>query len=623
MENYKQLRTALTEIRDNYGFNKLDNEFARSMLNRSEWNFSIANSIHKMLSKYGNHLNMLGYEHNQLMKASEKEIIKDTEIKSESVERSKEYKIANVCNETIFLTFKTKSKEDFDNLLNEIKGLPGRKWNSNIKRWTLPTNKYSYDKLIELGFKVDSEVEETKSDIINIPPEVKLYPFQEEGVKLLEKFNGRALLADDMGLGKSAQSIVYMKMHPELRPALIIVPATLKLNWHREIKKWMPEEADSVQIVQGRQDSINDDEYKITIINYDILQSYVDLLTEINYKIMILDESHAIKNSKAMRTKIVKKISRKMDKIISISGTPLTNRPIEFFTTLNMLDHKLFPNYYHFGMEFCGGNNGEWGLDFKGASNTDKLHKILVNSFMIRRLKKDVLKELPPKQRTVIPIEINNRREYNKAENDIIQYLHETEGVEIAQKAIFAQVLVKFEKLKQLTIQGKKQQIFDWIDNFLESDQKLIIFGVHHSAIDMLIEKYPDISVKLDGRDSPNQKQKSVDEFQNNPNIRLFIGNVNAAGVGITLTASSNVAFVELPWVPALCDQAEDRAHRIGQESDSVNIYYLLGSNTIEERIGEVIDEKRKVISAIMDGELPAQENMLIALMNHYRKNVK
>jgi SNF2 family DNA or RNA helicase len=527
-----------------------------------------------------------------------------------------EYKTGIIKDNLLYLKFRTELKTEFDIILNQIRSLPGRQWHPDIKQWTLPVNKFSLDTLKKIGFEIENEIQEKPVEI-NIPGEtkLKLYPFQEEGVRLLEKFNGRALLADDMGLGKSCQSLVYMKMHPELRPALLIVPATLKLNWHREIRKWIPEEADDVQIIQGRQAVFNDD-YKITIINYDILKDYVDLLTEVGYKIMILDESHAIKNPKAMRTKVVKKISRRINKIICLSGTPITNRPIEFFTTLNMLNHQLFPNWFHFGMEFCGGDmeNG-----FKGHSNTDKLHKILEDAFMIRRLKKDVLKELPPKQRTVIPLEINNRREYNKAENDIVQYLYETEGQEIAQKAIFAEVLVKFERLKQLTIEGKRIQIFNWIDNFLESGEKLILFAVHHSTIDMIIEKYPEITVKLDGRNSPKQKQNAVDEFQTNPEIKLFMGNINAAGVGINLTASSNVALLELPWVPALCDQAEDRAHRIGQTSDSVNIYYLLGNNTIEERMAEIIDSKREVISAIMDGELPEQENMLITLMNYYR----
>jgi SNF2 family DNA or RNA helicase len=616
MENYTELRQALTALnnvcdgassQDQQGFNRFDSPFARDLAAKPSWTYNMANAVHKMLSKYKNQLSGMEilYDKIPVPSPTDQQIVRPS------------YKTAAVKNDMIYLNFGG-STEEFKKILEEIRRLPGRVWNKDEKQWSLPANKYSYDKLGELGFEIKGgKIEEVKPADINVSLQtgLKLYPFQEEGVQLLEKFNGRALLADDMGLGKSAQSIVYMKLHPELRPALIVVPATLKLNWHREIKKWMPEEGDNVQIIQGRQSVFYDDK-KITIINYDILKDYLELLMEMNFKIMIIDESSAIKNPKAMRTKAVKKISRKMEKIICLSGTPIMNRPIEFFTTLNMLDPKLFPNWYHFGMEYCGSMED----GFKGHSNTDKLHKILVNSFMIRRLKKDVLKDLPLKQRSVIPMEINNRKEYEKAEADIINYLHETEGQESAIRATMAEVLVKFEKLKQLTVAGKREQIFSWIDTFLESGEKLILFCVHHSAIDMIMAKYPDISVKLDGRDNMNQKQKSVDEFQNNPDVKLFVGNIKAAGMGITLTAASNVAFIELDWIPAAHDQAEDRSLRIGQKAASVNIYYLLGENTIDEDMAEIIDKKRQVITAIMDGEAPEDENMLTILMNRYRK---
>ncbi len=623
MENYKELKEAAAALarvcdnaveKDGQGYNSYDSNFAKQLLAKSFWTYNMATAIHKMLNKYSGQLLNFGIRYEELPLPDPTEAIYIPTARTE-------FKRAEIKIDTIYLNFSTPTTEEFNKILEEIRKLPGRVWNKDNKQWELPANKFSYDKLKELGFEIKGQAIneiDTKDIVIPVDKGLRLYPFQEDGIKLLEKFNGRALLADDMGLGKTIQVITYLKLHPELRPAIIICPATLKINWQRELKKWLPKA--TTRVVQGRQ-FVFDDDYDITIINYDILKDYLELLMEIDFRIMILDESHAIKSSKAQRSKAVKKLSRRMEKIICMTGTPITNRPIEFFTTLNMLDSKLFPNYYHFGMEFCSGEQGAYGLEFKGASNIEKLNAILRNSFMIRRKKEDVLKELPPKQRTVIPLEIDNRKEYDAAEADIINYLSRTEGEETAQKAVMAEALIRFNKLKQLTIAGKMKQIISWIDNFLESDEKLIIFCIHHKTTDTLMEKYSEIAVKLDGRDSPNQKQKAVDAFQSDARIKLFIGNIQAAGVGITLTAACNVAFLELPWVPAFCDQAEDRSLRIGQKANCVNIYYLLGLNTVEEEISEIIDSKRRVITAIMDGELPEQQSMLTILMNRYRRS--
>jgi len=170
------------------------------------------------------------------------------------------------------------------------------------------------------------------------------------------------------------------------------------------------------------------------------------------------------------------------------------------------------------------------------------------------------------------------------------------------ESAAQAETLVRIEALKQLAAKGKIRQAMEWIDNFLEQGGKLVVFAIHRTIIDLLMERYTNCAVKIDGSVSIEDRQKAVDRFQTDDSVRLFVGNVKAAGVGITLTVSSSVAFLEYPWSPGDMEQAEDRCHRIGQK-DSVNIYYLIAQGTIEEQICKLIDSKRLVLNAVLEGK--------------------
>ena len=599
------------KAQDGEGFNKMDAIFARDLLKHETWTDAQAKALHKMLRKYKGQLSSLGVDYDTIP------IPEDVPKAQPKVIKNTSYK-----NGRVYLSFRTTSKDDFFQIIDFIKALPGREYHADRKIWSIPDSKYNIDSIKENGFdlcpELKNKVAESECPLpeIKVPDNLSLYPFQVEGVQMLERLNGKALLADEMGLGKTVQAVTYLKLHPEDRPALIIVPASIKINWQREINKWLPGE--NTTVISGSKTAITGDE-NIIIINYDILKNYLELLSEMNIKIVIIDESSNIKNSKTLRAKAVKYISKGVEKVICISGTPIMNRPGELFTTLNLLDPQQFNNWYRYAKEFCSPTYNGFGWDFKGASNTEKLNNILVNSFMIRRLKKDVLKDLPPKVRSVIPIELKNRTEYDIAENDLIQWIFNTEGKESAHKASMAEALVRFEKLKQLSIKGKLDDCIEWIENIIESE-KLVVFCVHHSVIDALKEKFGDIAVKLDGRDNINERQKSVDSFQNDPNVKLFIGNIKAAGMGITLTSATNVAFLECDWVPALHDQAESRCHRIGSTGECINIYYLVGLGTIEEELLQIIDHKRVIISQIMDGDMPEDNSLISELIEKYKE---
>ena len=221
-------------------------------------------------------------------------------------------------------------------------------------------------------------------------------------------------------------------------------------------------------------------------------------------------------------------------------------------------------------------------------------------------------------QRVVIPLEISNRAEYQKAEQDVIRYILENEGRDKAIKASRAETLARFNKTKILASQGKMEHVLNWIEDFLESGKKLVVFAVSRESIDTLMEKFGDIAVKIDGSVSTKKRQEAVDNFMKDPKTKLFVGQIVAASEGLTLTSASDVCFIGLPWVPALCSQAECRVLRIGQKN-ACTAYYLLAHNTIEEDIAEIIDQKTKTISAIVEGKSAPEDSLLTELMNRVK----
>lgn len=547
---------------------------------------------------------------------------------------------------------------DFDwEVLVFIKSLPGRRFRDDQrgKYWTVPFAVESLERLRDAGWftlcpESQTALKGGKEGLGKAALSIKvkglkkaLFPFQEEGVAFLEQRRGRALIADEMGLGKTIQALAYLQLHPELRPAIILCPAHLKLNWMQEARATMSGKL-NIQVLFGTDNSqpLTGD---IIIINYDILPNkyetvkdpigkkkmkeiertgWVDYLIDLKPKVLIFDEAHYIKSNSAQRTKATKKLSKKIPHVIALSGTPIVNRPIEGFNIVQVIDKAIFPNFMTYAKRYCDAKHNGFGWDYSGAANKEELHLKLTQSVMIRRKKADVLKELPDKIHSFVPMGISNSREYNKAEQAFMDYLTETKGTKAAQAAEKAKHLVKIEALKQLAIKGKMDQAIEWIKDFVDSsngDGKLIVFAVHQKTISRLMDSFKGNAVKVDGGLSAEKRNEAVQAFQNNPAIKLFIGNIQAAGTGLTLTAASSVAFLELPWTPGELVQAEDRAHRIGQKN-TVNIYYLLAANTIEEKIAELLDEKKKVLDAILDGKDVEEVQLITELIKSYRRVV-
>lgn len=511
-------------------------------------------------------------------------------------------------------------------IIFKVRNLIGSRYFPERKIWIAPLYVETLNKLSAMGFTLDKRlhqfIKQSKQKATNLTiKKIKglkgePFPYQYAGISFIEQHHGRALVADEMGLGKTLQALAWCQMHRNKVPVLIITPASLKLNWVNELSLWLPNV--NYEILSGKKT------WKPTadfiIINYDILPSWVDTIKDLNVQVMITDECHYYKNNSSKRTKAVKKIGKNIPHIIALSGTPIVNRPIEAFNAINLINPEIFPSFIDYTRRYCNAKYNGYGWDYNGASNTQELHEILSGTLMIRRLKKDVLKDLPEKLYSFVPLELSKegKEEYNMAEDQFINYLSDNYGAERAMKALSAEVLVQYAELKKLAVKGCLKESIAWIRDFLDVDGKLVVFAVHKFVIEELMKEFGNVAVKIDGSVSIENRQKAIEKFQNDDSCRLFVGNIKAAGVGITLTASSNVAFLELPWTPGELRQAIDRVHRIGQKN-CVNVHYLFAINTIMDKIARLIDQKQKIIDSVLDGkDIDNQDLMLYEILKSY-----
>jgi len=507
-------------------------------------------------------------------------------------------------------------------LVEAVKALSNSRFHRDEgKFWTCACTKKNIETLSFLGFTLDDALKEMmetgtteKLPAITIPKlKIKMFDFQKTGTAFVEKTNGNCLLGDEMGLGKTIEALAWLHMHPEKRPALIVCPAHLKLNWEQEIKIWGIKNAD-LTILSGKKPKAAQLKKSIIIINYDILSAWKKTLSDHQFEVLIADECHYFRTTKAQRTKAIKAIAKPIPHRILLSGTPAENRPSELYNAFQMISPNLFPSFWKYAHRYCGARHNGFGWDFTGASNTAELNGIITNTIMIRRLKSEVMKELPEKMYSFLPLEIDNRQEYDEVFNHF-----EEEAKSDSKTAVMLQAV---EALKQTAVEGKLKTAISWIENFLDSGEKLVVFCHHKFVVEALMTAFETRVIKIDGSVSAENRNEAVKRFQDDPSIRLFVGNMQAAGTGITLTAASNVAFLELPWTPGMLSQCEDRCHRIGQKN-AVQIHYLLAVNTIEEKIAKLLDSKRKVLDAVLDGKETDQKSLLAALMQHYKEEGK
>lgn len=432
---------------------------------------------------------------------------------------------------------------------------------------------------------------------IKTPTGLALYPYQAAGVRFIEHVRN-TLIGDEMGLGKTIQVLAYAYNHPDVRPIVVVVPAAVKINWKREIGKWCPE--DRVCVLTGRDGNI-DQNCTFFIVNYDILPYRLEQLKAIGCKIMVADEAHYVKNPKSNRSKAVYKLSESVEQNILLTGTPILNRPRELLHMLQVLHvegDEMLTNPKKFLWRYCDPQYNGHGYTYDGASNLDELQEKLRSHVMIRRMKKDVLKDLPPKRRIYVPMEIDNRSEYQEAEDDFVRWYYENGGEADLENG---EALVRIEKLRQLAYKGKIDNMISFITDMAENVGRAVVFVHHrdlHSKIVKALSKEHSV-VSVIGGQGAEKNQDMVDEF-NSGRANIAVCSIKAAGVGLNMQTASVAIFCEQAWTPADLRQAEDRIHRNGQISEC-EMYYLTAEGTIEDYIQELVEAKQKIAEEALD----------------------
>lgn len=543
-----------------------------------------------------------------------------------------------------------------------LKGIPGAWYKGEKKTWHIPKHlTHEVNRLrqkfnvTELGYTAPvKEIIEEIPPLPELTTEIpnlkrKLFPFQGPGVQYCID-NKRVIIGDQPGLGKTSQFICAIEALQAF-PCLIICPATLKLNWRKE---WMD--------VSGKRSIILSDNVRNTwqqyhtaglvdvfIVNYESLKKFfvrpgwskptegqfkmnmIPFLENINlFKSIGVDESHKCKDGTTQQAKFVMGICKGKEYVYELTGTPVVNNPKDLITQLHIVDRLRdvvdhiprtadkhgnltdYGGYNRFIHRYCDGGNG--------ATHLEELNYRLNKYCFFRREKSEVLKDLPAKMRQIVLCEITNRHEYDKAENEFVAYLKEVRGCTDAEvkKKLRGQVMVKMGILKQISARGKLDAVQDHVDEIVEANEKVVVFCYLREIGDRLKEIYP-AAVMIRGGMSDEEKDISVKRFQTNDSTKVIICNIRSGGVGLTLTASSRVVFVEFPWTDAECEQCEDRTHRIGQH-DSVQSAYFLGEDTIDRYCYELILKKRKISQTVTGSSDDVAEEIIDELLNLFNQ---
>ena len=429
----------------------------------------------------------------------------------------------------------------------------------------------------------------------------KLRQYQVEGVRGIYQFRGRCLLADEMGLGKTIMCLDWVRRLPQCRPVVIVCPASVKYVWQSEAALHFNIRT---EVLEGEANKRSVMPGNIVIVNYDILPSWLKVLRKAKPQIIIIDEIHYIKSSKARRTKAVRKLCRKARSVVGTSGTPMTNRPIELWSVLQAINPDIFPSKTDFAWRYCKPRYTPWGWVYDGSSNSKELREILLETCMIRRLKKDVLGELPPVTQNLVPFHLHDsdQEDYESAQKNFIEWLRKLSPAK-AKRAAKSQGLTKVGYLLRLVAKLKYPHTEQWVADFLADNpnEKIVALTMHRAVIDRLRERFRGKILFIDGRVKGKKRHDTVRAFQNNRQYQMLVGNWKAAGIGITLTAAAHIAGLDFPWTPADLCQGRDRIHRFGQKRKCF-MHHLITKHTIEEKQVRLLHKKSKVLDAILDG---------------------
>lgn len=549
-------------------------------------------------------------------------------------------------------------------LINLVKRIPTRQWDSTEREWVIQKDSIAFPPGYDSRWYVEqfaawavkkrfcSKIERRSNahdDKYELPKMKGLvgehymlmppFEYQLQGVRYALD-SKRCIFGDQPGLGKTLQAIcTVVKAHKEAAqygecfPVLVICPASMKVSWKREFKKFAGLEAtildDSNRSSWNRFWELKRPDGEaicpVFITNFESLRKF--FVKEIRnttrftlrsivfderiqlFRSVIIDESHRCRSSKTQQSKFIEGICRGKKWIFALTGTPVVNNNTDLIQQLKILGRlEDFAGYNAFVSRYCDGA--------QKASNMRELNYRLWCCCFFRREKKDVLKQLPDKTRQYITCAITNRKEYQDAENNFLNYLRQYKNADDDRinRAMRGEVMVRMQTLKEIAARGKVKAVADFIHDVIDGGEKLIMFAYLKEVVMALKAEFPD-AVTVTGSDNATQKQNAVDRFQNDPECKLIILNFKSGGTGLTLTAASRVGFIEFPWTYSDCEQAEDRAHRNGQKN-AVNCYYFLGDKTIDEYMYKVIQIKKDIANEVTGTTTQIDEDVVSNVMN-------
>ncbi|XP_039198296.1 DNA annealing helicase and endonuclease ZRANB3 isoform X1 [Crotalus tigris] len=463
---------------------------------------------------------------------------------------------------------------------------------------------------------ISSSNSDADEELSYLPGKLKerLLPFQKKGIIFALERSGRCMIADEMGLGKTIQAIAVSYYYKNEWPLLIVVPSSLRYPWVDEMEKWIPElRPEDIIVIQNKTDIWQIPKSKVTVLGYGLLTSDAHVLTETlrkqKFKVVIIDESHYMKSRNATRSKILLPIVQNAIRAILLTGTPALGRPEELFMQLEALCPQKFGTWTEYAKKYCNahvryfGKRQQW--DCRGASNLDELHELLSN-VMIRRMKSEVLTQLPPKIRQRIPFDLPKTivKELNTSFEEW-EKLMRASNLDSSKDDFFPVMSLITRMFKQTAI-AKAGAVKDYIKMLLENEElKFLVFAHHLRMLQACTEAVIESKVRyirIDGSVPSAERINLVNQFQKDPATRVAILSIQAAGQGLTFTAATHVVFAELYWDPGHIKQAEDRAHRIGQ-SNSVNIHYLIANGTLDSVMWAMLNRKATVTGATLNGK--------------------
>jgi len=459
-----------------------------------------------------------------------------------------------------------------------------------------------------------------------------LYRFQKQGIIFGIKKFSRLLIADEMGVGKTVQAIGLSSLYQKDWPVLVICPSSLKFAWRDEITMWLSEilDKDDVQVIKHSKHEFKEGK-KYYVISYDLSVRMVEKIIEKKFNYIIADEAHYLKSRTAKRTLSLTPILQRAKRVVLLTGTPILAKPMEIFPLLHILRPDKFKGFKEFGSRYCDPKILRFGvIDWSGSANSRELNSIL-NRLMIRRLKKDVLSQLPPKKRQKIEISTDSKvikklkilmeKSSKKFEQllgtqieldklginiDDLKTEKEKEKEEKNEKDEEDTILNKFNKAYSLTGEAKLPGIRDYVNYLVDNSCKFLIFAHHSDILDSIEDVIISDKIgyiRIDGKVPVEKRQDLVNKFQTDEECLVAILSITACATGLTLTKASTVVFAELHFTPSIMIQAEDRAHRIGQDAGCVNIHYLVGADTLDVLLFRKLNEKQNIVSTTLDNK--------------------